>query len=222
MQANRGKAVSLGVLAFSIATLVAATLAFKRPIVEEWHVFRLESKNDAERMAAARALVDMHSVKAIPHFINLLGKDHGDLDSLHWCAEALVESGPLGVASLLETLISEIKRPARRRDLRFCSRLASVLGKIGVPPSSALQEALGQCTGEAVMIRLSLDVAVLNRTSPFTVVPVPFKRPWDNAQARPWRASIVTQSESSPAAASAVCIVAKVFDGLVRAVRGGQ
>ncbi len=183
MQGNRGKAVSFGVLALTTATLVAAALAFKRPIIEEWHLFNLGLKNDAERKAAARALVDMRSAKAIPRFIALLGKGHGDLDSLNWCAEALVLSGPLGVASLEETLIFEINRPAGQRDLRSCTRLASVLGKVGVPHSPALQEALGQCTGEAVVIQLSFDVAVLNRSSPFTVVPVPFTWPWDSAQA---------------------------------------
>ena len=55
-----------------VVVLVAAGIALKRPIIEQWYVWQLESGGEAEKKVALERLEEMGSVKAVPHFLELI------------------------------------------------------------------------------------------------------------------------------------------------------
>ena len=121
--------------------LVAAGFAFKRPILEQWYLWELESEDEQERKLAAEKLGELRSVRAIPSLIRILRGEYvfpgepnpGEPLILHYSSEALARIGAPAVPSLIEIFSDKIEAK-KLKDPDDDPRVAAVftLGKIGV------------------------------------------------------------------------------------------
>ena len=66
------KVIVVLVAVLSVVVLVAAAFALKRPILEQWYLWELDSEDEQERKSAAEKLGEMGSVRAVPHLIQAI------------------------------------------------------------------------------------------------------------------------------------------------------
>ena len=57
-----------------LSAFLVAGIALKQPVLEEWHIRRLESTDPAQRNAAATRLGEMKSTRAIPALVRAIGR----------------------------------------------------------------------------------------------------------------------------------------------------
>ena len=74
---RRGKAIAIATVTFGLAVLVGAGIAAKDRIAEEWWIYKLRTGSQDQKQAAAAALADMASVRAVPVIAGLL-QSHRD------------------------------------------------------------------------------------------------------------------------------------------------
>lgn len=72
MKATKSKRLTHLTISLGVVVLVAAGFAFKRPILEQWYLWELESEEEQERKLAAEKLGELRSVRAIPSLIKIL------------------------------------------------------------------------------------------------------------------------------------------------------
>ena len=72
MKPRSKKAIVLLVIVSGVVVLVAAGFAFKRPLLEQWYVWQVESGGEEQKEVALEKLEEMGSVKAVPHFLELI------------------------------------------------------------------------------------------------------------------------------------------------------
>ncbi len=63
---RRGKSIAISTAVLGVVVLVAAGVAGKERIREEWYLHQLGSADDATRLHAAGALGEMKSIRAVP------------------------------------------------------------------------------------------------------------------------------------------------------------
>jgi HEAT repeat protein len=66
------KAIVSAVAVVGVAVLVGAGFALKRPILERWYLWELDSEDDEQRKLAAQKLGELESVKAVPKLLQVL------------------------------------------------------------------------------------------------------------------------------------------------------
>ena len=74
MNGSSKKVVVYAVAVFGIAVLVASGFALKRPILEQWYIWQLESEEEQSRYDAAVKLSKMGVVGAVPGILKTLGR----------------------------------------------------------------------------------------------------------------------------------------------------
>ena len=134
VNSRRGKLVTCAVVVGGLVVVASAGLAFRWPITERYYIWKLESRDKAERDHAAAKLGEMRSIRAIPSLVEALtifafmDTYSGSPDAkikVDECAAAgaLVRIGSPAVPSLLDEL----------NDVRSWRRfsVAGVLGEIG-------------------------------------------------------------------------------------------
>ena len=127
-----GKRLTYLTITLGIVVLLIAGCAFKDKAMEPWYLLKLESDDEAIRVAAAEKLGEMKSLKAVPLLVGLLrelpepklGRDlyflitevgerirvvemKDDYWEQLWLGKALVEIGVQGVPLLLECFRDE-------------------------------------------------------------------------------------------------------------------
>ena len=151
MMRRKGKRLTYLTISLGVLVLVAAGFAFKRPILEQWYLWELESEDEQERKLAAEKLGELRSVRAIPSLIRILRGEYafpgepnpGEPLILHYSSEALARIGAPAVPSLIEIFSDKIEAK-KLKDPDDDPRVAAVftLGKIGTPAVHALTGAL--------------------------------------------------------------------------------
>ena len=110
------KPVVFGAALLGTFVLVVAVVAFKRPIMEQWYLWKLDSEDESDRQLAAQNLGALGSVKAIPRLMELFREEYTrpnyrdksssirlrELGPLHYSAQALITIGPPAVPALVE------------------------------------------------------------------------------------------------------------------------
>ena len=114
MKRPRNKFIVSGVAVFGIAVLVASGFALKRPVLEEWYLWKLDSENDEERKVAAEKLGEMGSVRAIPPLVEILQPEPGEPNLLHYTGQALARIGPPSVPALIRLFRDESEDRQKR------------------------------------------------------------------------------------------------------------
>jgi len=71
MNTPKGKRIAIALTTIGVATVVAAGVAMKDLIQEEWYIYKLWSNDENQIAKAANALGDLGSVRAVPKLINL-------------------------------------------------------------------------------------------------------------------------------------------------------
>lgn len=151
MERPSNKFIVSAVAVLSVVVLVAAAFALKRPILEQWYLWELDSEDEEERKLAAEKLGELRSVRAISPLIKILRGEYvfpgepnpGEPLILHYCSEALARIGAPAVPSLIEIFSDKIEAK-KLKDPDDDPRVAAVftLGKIGIPAVHALTKAL--------------------------------------------------------------------------------
>ncbi len=77
MKSRSKKVIVYAVAVFGIAVLVAAALALKPVILEQWYLLKLESEDEESRKDAAANLAELGAVGAVPVMLKLLGRTTG-------------------------------------------------------------------------------------------------------------------------------------------------
>ena len=77
MDTRRRAFTRLGIFLLGLSALLVVGVALKKPLLEEWHIRRLESTDPAQRNAAAARLGDMKSIRAIPALVRAVGRVRG-------------------------------------------------------------------------------------------------------------------------------------------------
>ncbi len=151
MEPRSKKAIVCLVIVASVVVLVAAGFALKRPIIEQWYVWQLESQDEQERTAAIGKLVDMRSVRAVPYLISMLP---GDSDTRkggpilvnappwqeHWAAKAIAAIGAQAVPAIAEAIKDETWLYGGRVTMDIALRTA--IQEMGSSAASHLMEML--------------------------------------------------------------------------------
>ncbi len=75
---GKGKRLTHLTISLGIVVLLVAGYAFKDKAVEQWYIWKLESEDEAIRVAAADKLADIGSVKAVPHLIQAIETMEGE------------------------------------------------------------------------------------------------------------------------------------------------
>ena len=101
MKSRRSNVIVSTVGVLGLAVLVAAGATFQRPLLERWYLWRLDSKNEAERKVGAQKLGEIGSLKAIPRLLEIF-RQEGRYQVLHWSGQALSDIGPEAVRALKE------------------------------------------------------------------------------------------------------------------------
>ena len=134
----------------TVALLVMA-VTLKRPALEQWYLWQLESENEEERAIAAETLGEMNSVRAVPKLAETLAKEPGPYARTR-IADALrgIVPGAVSAVDAVPALIDALK--ADHEDVRGTA--AEILGKIGSQAKAAIP-ALGTAlaTDKSVSVR---------------------------------------------------------------------
>jgi HEAT repeat protein len=95
----RGRRAALASALLAAALVVAAGILGRRPLLERWHLSRLDSTDREVRLDAARRLAAMESARAVEQLLAPIRRaDSGDHVAR---AEALAEMGELAVPALV-------------------------------------------------------------------------------------------------------------------------
>lgn len=70
--AGKGKRLTHLTISLGVVVLVASGFALKRPILEQWYIWKLESKDESDFESAANKLAEMKSVRALEVLIKKL------------------------------------------------------------------------------------------------------------------------------------------------------
>ena len=98
-----------------LSALLVAGVALKEPLLEEWHIRRLESSDPAQRNAAAARLGEMKSIRAIPALVRAVGivrPYYGErfkavFPSTEAAAKSLIAIGSPAIPAILELFRSD-------------------------------------------------------------------------------------------------------------------
>ena len=98
-----------------LSALLVAGVALKEPLLEQWHIRRLESSDPAQRNAAATRLGEMKSIRAIPALVRAVGTArpyYGErfqaiFPSTEAAAKSLVAIGARAIPAILELFRSD-------------------------------------------------------------------------------------------------------------------
>ena len=66
--------------AAGVLVLASLGLVCKDSLIEQWHIFRLSSEDEATRLHAVERLVELKSVRAVPHFLRLIEADEREFN----------------------------------------------------------------------------------------------------------------------------------------------
>ncbi len=75
MKPRSKKAIVCLVIVASVVVLVVAGFALKRPILEQWFLWKLDSIIEPERGIAAAKLAQMRSTRAVPKLVRIFLQD---------------------------------------------------------------------------------------------------------------------------------------------------
>ena len=89
MKRPSNKLIVCGVAVFGIAVLLAAAFALRRPILEQWYLWKLESGDSEQQWAAAAKLAKIGSKRAEEWYLEQLASDSDE--DRRAAAEKLVE-----------------------------------------------------------------------------------------------------------------------------------
>lgn len=108
------------VIVSAVVVALAAGLSLKRPLVEQWYLWQAESGGDEEKRVALGKLQEMGSVKAIPHFLELILDAQISQDSVRFGRRMLQ-------IYVVSDLLSDSANPA---DLSIPETLADLLWEL--------------------------------------------------------------------------------------------
>ena len=128
---RKSKTFALSTAVLGLVVLVAAGIAAKDTIREQWYLHRLENGAEEEQIVAAEKLGDMRSIRAIPLLLGLNGFLFGASNA------ALAKIGTPAVPAVMEQL--ERGSESTRIDAVFT---LSLMGSDAVAAVPALQRAL--------------------------------------------------------------------------------
>ena len=83
--------LSLSVVS-GIVVVVAAGFALKRPVLEQWYLWQLESEDEQERKSAAERLGEMGSVRAMPVILGIFQRTGSELFTIVYPPESYVDT----------------------------------------------------------------------------------------------------------------------------------
>ena len=143
MKPRSKKAIVCLVIVASVVVLVAAGFALKRPILEQWFLWKLESDDELERVAASERLGEMRSVRAIPLLIKILRqvpaeerpRKRGESSNPHFSAVALTNIGVAALPDLIQMLAHESDNVQKQAE--------NVIVDIGLSAIAPLEAKLG-------------------------------------------------------------------------------
>src|SRR5437867_2340906 len=128
---RKSKTFALSTAVLGLVVLVAAGIAAKDTIREQWYLHRLENGAEEEQIVAAEKLGDMRSIRAIPLLLGLNGFLFGASNA------ALAKIGTPAVPAVMEQL--ERGSESTRIDVVFT---LSLMGSDAIAAVPALQRAL--------------------------------------------------------------------------------
>ena len=148
MKPRSKKAFVLLVIVSGILVVVAAGFALKRPLLERWYIWQLESQDEEETKRAAERLGAMRSVRAVPLLVQMFERQPVIDRSRHYTLKALVRIGAPAVPALIEVfdknknVKAPSAHPGQRQNWKGAIRgivalVAEALEEIGPPARSA-------------------------------------------------------------------------------------
>lgn len=175
MKRSNKKVIVVSVAVVGIAVFVTAGFALRRPILEQWYLWKLESEDVDERKYAAERLAEMASVRAIPRLIELFQRETKRkgvvsvaLVALPTIARAIGESGSEAkeaVSALVEALEDESQL------LRVQS--AGSLAEIGHKAKDAIPALIKRIKEDEDLITRENSIYALEVIGPVTDAVIP-------------------------------------------------
>ncbi len=139
MEPRSKKAVLFLVIVSGVVVVVAAGFALKRPLLEKWYLWKLESGDEEERKTSAERLGEMGSKSAVRPLIELLRREVVEENAAR--ALGLMMRNEL-LDSEAESVIPAIIETLQDEHVRFRSGIAFFLGSITPPTKRGLDAAL--------------------------------------------------------------------------------
>ena len=139
------KLIVVSVAVLSMVVLVASGFALKRPILEQWYLWELDSEDEQERKLAAEKLGELHSVRAIPRLTELFRTEPIEEPHLPYSAKALAKIGKPAVPALCN-LLGE-RHHTNRRDFIW------TIGAIGEKAEAAVPYLIHSLEDEDWVVR---------------------------------------------------------------------
>ncbi len=132
MKRPNKKAIVVSVVLVGIAVFVASGFALRRPILEQWYLWKLGSEIEEDRRLAAEKLGGMKSVKAVPGLIGILREyvTEGQQGGRHY-VECLQKIGTPAVPAIVESLRED-------EDNEIGPSFAALLGEFGPKAEGAI------------------------------------------------------------------------------------
>jgi hypothetical protein len=130
MSSGAGKRVAVAAVVLTILLLAVCGLAFRRSMVESWHLRQLESGDAAERRAAAEKLGALRSTRAVPALIKALGGADDELVKTIIVAAREIgsEAAAVAFAAMNKVFVSRSFRLARSSCLQFAAEALAEMG----------------------------------------------------------------------------------------------
>src|SRR5262245_34435502 len=107
---KRARWVVAGLAALGAATLAGGAYAARGAAVEWWWIRKLRSPEAAERAAAAEKLVELKSLRAVPHLIEAMRRD--ETEEIDHLTPLSLRSGPVRPATPLLLALWKLGDPA--------------------------------------------------------------------------------------------------------------
>ncbi len=102
--------IAFGILGTGLVILVLAGIAFRDPLLEQWHLHRLDSTDEETVAAAVHALGDVGSQRSVPRLLELAQPDSPLLDeSVQTLGRICPRLGRAARSPLLEGLVALVR-----------------------------------------------------------------------------------------------------------------
>ena len=107
---RRVQRIAFGMLGTGLVILVLAGIAFRDPILEQWHLHRLDSTDEETVAAAVHALGDVGSQRSVPRLLELAQPDSPLLDeSVQTLGRICPRLGRAARSPLLKGLVALVR-----------------------------------------------------------------------------------------------------------------
>ena len=156
MKPRSRKAILFLVIVSGVVVLVAAGFALQRPLLEQWFLWKLDSKELEERKTAAKRLGAMRSIRAVRRLVQILRdtaqkEDESPIQGsfvytshpinrFDWPARAIVAIGARGIPAIAEAIKDETWLYGGRSTIDRALRWA--IEEMGPPAASHLMDML--------------------------------------------------------------------------------